>query len=81
MEPEVTICRSRNENRRGGCCNIVNLFVLIVLLAIVLGIIVGAVFSETILANLAAIIVLAIVLGILTILQAMKVLCKRERIC
>lgn len=78
MEPQVTICCNRRENKK--CfCKLIVLAILIALFTTTIGIIIGAALSGVFLAALAALIVLAIILGVLTILQIIMLLCCREK--
>lgn len=83
MEPQVTICCNKRENKK--CfCRLIVLAILLALFAVTIGIIIGAALSATFLAALAALIVLAIVLGVLTILEIIMLICckdKRTKCC
>ncbi len=78
MESQVTICCNRREGKE--CfCKLLVLMILLTLFAITLGIIIGAALSTVFLRAIAALIVLAIVLGVLSILEAIRIICCMEK--
>ena len=78
MEPQVTICCNKKEDKKCFCKFIV-LLILLDLFAVTIGIIIGAALSATFLGALAALIILAIVLGVLTIIEIIRIVCKNRR--
>ena len=78
MEPQVTICCNKKENK--NCiCKFIVLLILLALFTATIGIIIGAALSATFLGALAALIILAIVLGVLTIIEIIRIVCKNRR--
>lgn len=78
MEPQVTICCNKKENKNSVCKYII-LLILLALFTATIGIIIGAALSTTFLNALAALIILAIVLFVLTVIEIIRIQCKNKK--